>query len=258
MEASLVDPSPRIIAGKEVGPLAFGHWRFVGADDAGADALIEAALGLGMNLHDTADVYGFDWGGDGMGHAERRLGGVLSRHPEWRDQMVIITKGGIMPGVPYDSSPAYLRRACEASLSRIGVDHVDGYLVHRPDLLGHPEQVAETLLGLRDEGKIGSIGVSNHTLEQTRALDALLGEAVAVTQPEFSVAELGPMRDGLFDHAMAVGTVPMAWSPLAGGRVPTGEGLPAPLVAVLDELAADRGVSRSAIAMAFVLSLIHI
>lgn len=254
MEPTLVDPSPRSIAGRQVGPLAFGHWRFVGGDDAEADALIEATLDLGMNLHDTADVYGFDWGGEGMGHAERRLGGVLARHPEWRERMVIATKGGILPGVPYDSSPAYLRMACEDSLSRLGVDHVDVYLVHRPDLLGHPEQVAETLVGLRGAGKIGAIGVSNHTLEQTRALEAFLGEPVAVTQPEFSVAQLAPMRDGIFDHAMAGGTVPMAWSPLAGGRVPKGEGIPAPLVEVLDELAGERGVSRSAMAMAFVLA----
>ncbi len=254
MAPSLVDAGPRTVAGRDVGPFSFGCWRFVGDDDAEADALVETALDLGMTLVDTADVYGFDWGGEGMGHAERRLGEVLARHPDWRDRMVLATKGGIIPGVPYDSSPGYLREACEASLFRLGVDHVDLYLIHRPDLYAHPAAVAETLLALRAEGKIGAIGVSNHTVDQTRALEAHLGEPVAATQPEFSAAHLDPMRDGTFDHAMATGSVPMAWSPLAGGSLATGEGLSDELRTVLDELAAERDTDRSAIALAFVLT----
>jgi predicted oxidoreductase len=254
MPSSLVDAGPRTIVGRDVGPFSFGCWRFVGADDREADAVVETALDLGMNLVDTADVYGFDWGGEGMGHAERRLGGVLARHPAWRDRMVLATKGGIIPGVPYDSSPDYLRSACEASLDRLGVDHVDLYLIHRPDLYAHPAAVAETLLALRDEGKIGAIGVSNHTVDQTRALEAHLGEPVAATQPEFSAAHLDPMRDGTFDHAMATGSVPMVWSPLAGGALATGDGLSPELRTTLDELAADRDTDRTTIALAFVLA----
>lgn len=254
MDGTLVDTTPRKLAGREVGPVAFGCWRFVEGDDAQADALIGTALDLGITLIDTADVYGFDWGGEGLGHAERRLGGVLARHPDWRDRMVLATKGGIVPGVPYDSSPEHLRAACEASLARLGVDHVDLYLIHRPDLFAHPAAVADTLLSLRDEGKIGSIGVSNHTLEQTRALEAHLGESVVATQPEFSAVHLDPMRNGLFDHAMATGTVPLAWSPLGGGSLATGEGLAEDLRAVLDDLAHRHDVGRSAIALAFVLA----
>lgn len=254
MPPSLVDAGPRSVAGRDVGPISFGCWRFVGDDDREADELIETALDLGMNLVDTADVYGFDWGGEGMGDAEARLGGVLARHPDWRDRMVLATKGGIVPGVPYDSSPEYLRSACEASLRRLGVDHVDLYLIHRPDMYAHPAAVAETLLSLRDEGKIRAFGVSNHTVEQTRALEAHLGEPVAATQPEFSAAHLGPMRDGTLDHAMASGSVPMAWSPLAGGRLATGAGLSDELRAVLDDLAVDRDTDRAAIALAFVLA----
>lgn len=254
MPPSLVDADLRRLADFEVGPISFGCWRFVGEDDAQADALVGTALDLGMNLFDTADVYGFDWGGEGMGDAETRLGAVLARHPAWRDRMVLATKGGIIPGVPYDSSPEHLRAACEASLARLGVDHVDLYLVHRPDMYAHPGAVAETLLALRDEGKIRSIGVSNHTVEQTRALEAHLGEPVAVTQPEFSAVHLEPMRDGTLDHAMATGAIPMAWSPLAGGRLATGEGLGEELRTVLDDLAAARDAGRSAVALAFVLA----
>lgn len=254
MTPSIVDPTPRTIGGRDVGPISFGCWRFVDDDAAAADRLIETALEVGMNLIDIADVYGFDWGGAGMGHAEELLGGVLARHPDWRERMVLATKGGIVPGVPYDSSPEHLRAACEASLGRLGVDHVDLYLVHRPDLLAHPAGVAETLLALREEGKIGLIGVSNHTVSQTMALESHLGEPVVAVQPEFSALHLDPMRDGTFDHAMATGAVPMAWSPLSGGRLATGEGVSAELLAVLDELARARDVGRSTIALAFVLA----
>ena len=73
-------------------------------------------------------------------------------------------------------------------------------------------------------------------------------------QPEFSAATIAPMRDGTFDQAMELGIVPMAWSPLAGGRLATGDDVRPELIAVLDELAAREGVDRSVIALAFVLA----
>ncbi len=88
----------------EVGPLAFGCWRFVGTDVAKGQALVEAALDLGMDLVDTADIYGRGWGGGGFGESEELLGKVLAAAPELRDRMVLATKGGIREGVPYDSS----------------------------------------------------------------------------------------------------------------------------------------------------------
>ena len=73
-----------------------------------------------MNLIDTADVYGLDWGGTAFGSAEELLGEVLQDAPGLREQMVLASKGGIIPGVPYDS--AYLEQACDDSLRRLGVD----------------------------------------------------------------------------------------------------------------------------------------
>ena len=183
---SLVDPGPRRIRGVEmpVGPLAFGCWRYTHDDLDHAQRVLEAALDGGMNLVDTADVYGLDFGGSGFGENEALLGRVLARSPGLRDRMVLATKGGIAPPVPYDSSPAALRAACEASLRRLQVDVIDLYLVHRPDLFAHPADVAETLLALRSEGKIRAIGVSNHTAAQHVALEAHLGEPLATSQPE--------------------------------------------------------------------------
>jgi aryl-alcohol dehydrogenase-like predicted oxidoreductase len=255
---SLVDPGGRTLGfdpdtDLEVGPLGFGCWRFVGDDVVGARELIETALELDMTLIDTADIYGRGWGGGGFGESEELLGRVLAEAPELRDRMVLATKGGIREGVPYDSSPSYLTEACEASLRRLGVEVIDLYQVHRPDLLTHPLDVAETLDALVADGKVRTVGVSNHSPAQTRALMEYLDIPLVATQPEFSAMRLDPLRDGTFDLAMAEGLAVLAWSPLAGGALATGEGASPELVAVLDELAEREGTDRATIALAFVL-----
>lgn len=241
----------------EVGALAYGQWRYTHDNLDLAQGLLEAALDAGMNLIDTADVYGFDWGGTGMGSVEDLLGKVLNRSPELRDRMVLATKGGIIPPTPYDSSHAYLTDAVEASLRRLQVDVIDLWQIHRPDMYTHPAQVAETLDGLRRKGLIREVGVSNYTPDQYEALAEHLPFDMVTTQPEYSVLRLHPMRDGTFDKAMRDGVTPLAWSPLGGGRLFLTDGVDAPraeLAAVLDELAEREGVDRAAIALAFVLA----
>jgi aryl-alcohol dehydrogenase-like predicted oxidoreductase len=194
--------------------------------------------------------------------AERVASGmpVVSESPGLRDQLVLATKGGIRPPVPYDSSPTALRRACEASLRRLDVDVIDLYQVHRPDLFAHPAEVATTLEELRDEGKIREVGLSNVTVAQHDVLDAFLTAPLATTQPEYSAAHLDPLRDGTFDRCLRDGITVLAWSPLAGGRLTGGgggggnDGVRPALLAVLDGLAGREGVDRSPIALAFVLA----
>lgn len=252
---TLVDRTPRTIGAlTPVGPLAFGLWRYVDTDVATAQRLLESALDAGMNLIDNADVYGFDWGGTGFGTVEENLGRVLAKAPRLRDRMVLATKGGIMPPIPYDSSPTYLRSACEASLRRMGVEVIDLYQIHRPDMLTHPADVAATLAALRDEGKIREVGVSNHTPAQVAALAEHLPFPLASNQPEYSALHLDPLRDGTFDQCMRTGTAAIAWSPLGGGRLATGDGVRPELLEVLDRLAERERVDRSTLAIAFVLA----
>ena len=281
--ANLVRTGPRRLGpgGVEIGPLALGLWRFTGADVGQNAALIEAGLDLGMNLVDIADVYGLDWGGTGFGACEENLGTVLAARPDLRDRMVLATKGGIVPPVPYDSGAIALRAACEASLARLGVDRVDLYQVHRPDMFTHPAELADTLDGLVADGLVGAVGVSNYTPAQTRALAAHLDAPLVSTQPEYSAACLDPLRDGTLDLCAETGMVPLAWSPLAGGRLmaqsplaarrpsdraddgsgtppsdqPGEEGGVRPeLLATLDRLAEREGVDRAALCVAFVLA----
>lgn len=252
---SLVDASPRLLGSLgPVGPLGYGQWRYTTTDVGAAQRMIEAALDAGMNLIDTADVYGLDWGGTGFGEVEALLGRVLEAAPHLRSRMVLATKGGIVPPTPYDSSRAALRAACEASLDRLRVDVIDLYQIHRPDLFTHPADVAATLAELRAAGKIREVGVSNHTPAQVDALRAHLPFALVSNQPQFSAADLTALRDGTLDACMRDGIVPIAWSPLAGGRLATGDGIPTELVCVLDEIAERESTDRSTVALAFVLA----
>lgn len=238
----------------EVGPLGYGTWRFVGHDIETATALIETALEAGMNLIDTADVYGLDWGGTAFGQAEALLGTVLAASPGLRDRMVLATKGGITPPVPYDSSAAYLTQALDDSLRRLQTDRIDLYQIHRPDMYSHSADVAATLDGFVDDGKVRAIGVSNHTPAQVEALMAHLRHPLVSIQPQYSVTNLAPQRDGTLDQAMRLGLVPLAWSPLGGGGIVTGEGIRTELSVALDRLADREAVDRAAIALAFVLA----
>lgn len=256
MSENLVQQEPRTL-GKDlppVGPIAFGLWRYTTDKLGEATELLETAIELGMNLIDNADVYGFDWGGEGFGACEELLGQVLVASPHLRDQIVLSTKGGIAPPIPYDSSPKYLRSACEASLKRLQVEQIDLYQIHRPDIYTHPSEVAETLDSLVVEGKIKAVGVSNYTPEQVSALSNYLQSPLVTTQPEFSVNCLTPLRDGTFDQCSSEGIIPLAWSPLAGGKLATGEGVRAELVELLDEIAERESVDKAAVAVAFVLA----
>jgi predicted oxidoreductase len=249
------DPFERVKLGTTdvvVSRLAWGMWRFQGDDLARARALVEAAFEAGINLFDTADIYGFN-GREGFGSAEVLLGRLFAADPGLRRRMVLSSKGGIIPGVPYDSSADYLVAACEASLRRLGTDHLDLFQVHRPDVLAHPAEVAKTLETLVASGKVRTIGVSNYTPTQTAALLAHLQLPLASMQPEFSPLVLEPLADGTLDLAMQHGIAVLAWSPLAGGRLgaPGDDERAKRVCAELDAQATRFGVARSAAAYAW-------
>jgi predicted oxidoreductase len=255
MSENLVSGAQRTLGNNlKIGPLGFGCWRLTGTSDANNASLISAALDAGMNLVDNADVYGLDWGGTGFGACEEALGRVLAANSSLRNRIVLATKGGIIPGVPYDSSAQYLVKACEASLTRMQVEHVELYQIHRPDMFTHPEEVASAFASLKNRGLVSAFGVSNYTPAQTRALAAHVEEPLVSTQVEFSAAQLAPMRDGTFDLCMETNTAALAWSPLAGGRIATGQNIPQELLTTLDELAVRENTIRTVIATAFVLA----
>ncbi|MEW5686086.1 MAG: aldo/keto reductase [Pseudomonadota bacterium] len=245
---------PLHASGPEVSSIAWGMWRFSGDDVGAAEARVQAALDAGVTLFDTADIYGPD-NGEPFGAAEALLGRVFAANPSLARRMVIATKGGISMGVPYDSSRAYLTSAIDASLARMGVDHVALWQIHRPDMLTHPAEIGEALAAAHKAGKIGAVGVSNFTPWQVEALAAHLPMPVVSTQPEFSPLAIAPLRDGTLDQAVARGLTVLAWSPLGGGRLanPTTDRARA-VARTLDAKAEQAGVSRAAAAYSWIMA----
>lgn len=246
-----LSPEPRPLgkSGLAVSPLAWGMWRFAGNDVTAARAKIDAALAIGITLFDTADIYGPD-NDEPFGAAEALLGRVFAEDASLRARMVLATKGGIVIGTPYDSSAAYLAAALDASLRRLGVDQVDLWQIHRPDMLTHPQEAAGALVKMVESGKTRAIGVSNFTAAQTAALQAWLPFPLASHQPEFSALHTAPLFDGIADQAMERDMAVLAWSPLGGGRL-AADG---PVAALLDAHGAAHGVSRAAAAYAWLMS----
>jgi predicted oxidoreductase len=250
MSALLLPPATRSLgaSGITVSSIAWGMWRLAEGGRSAAEAalLVHAALDAGINFLDTADIYGFN-GTGGFGDAEALLGEVLAAEPALRGRMVLATKGGIMPPLPYDQSPAYLRSAIDASLARLKTDSVDLWQV--------PQEVARVLDDAVASGKVRTLGVSNFTQAQIAALNHFLGHKLVSTQPEISPLQITAIENGELDQAMQLELTPMAWSPLGGGRI---AGADSPrdkaVIAELDRVAAAKGISRSVAAYSWLLA----
>jgi len=252
--------------------LAYGCWRVAGSWDpvevtaasraAGKRAVI-AAYEAGYTLFDNADIYC-------RGEAERILGEVLKEVSGMRDRVVIVTKGGIRPGGDpqpdspgrYDFSAAYLLDACDQSLRRLGVETIDVYLLHRPDFLADPEEVARAFTQLRAAGKVRHFGVSNFRPTLVTALQVACPMPLVAHQVEISLAKLEAFTDGTLDQCLIERITPMAWSPLAAGLLGGGATRllesqktyrPEAFLPVVDAIAGARGVSRTVVALAWLL-----
>lgn len=249
-----------------IGPLGYGCRRLAERSLREATTLVETAIDCGMNLIDVADSDGWD-GSSGFGASEEMLGRVLSSTPTMRQRIVLATRCGVAAGVPYDSSSRHLRAACDASLRRLGVDVIDLFQLHRPDVFTHPGEIADALVTLREQGKVREVGVSNHSPAQVMALQAHLPIELVTTQPEYSAANLSALHDGTLDQSMELGLTTIVWGALARGRLgdeadptdrtgragPVGSPRPA-LLATLDRIAEREAADRAAVALAFVLA----
>ena len=229
-----------------VGTMRWGIWdaKFTTAQ---YEAMIEKAMSLGMSTFDHADIYG-----DHTTEAE--FGAALKLHPEWRSQMELVTKCGIIrvcdqkPGhyiKAYDFTKSHILQSAEDSLRNLQTDYLDVMLLHRPDLLMDPDEVAEAFEMLYTSGKVRSFGVSNFTPSQVKLLQSTV--PVGVHQLEVSVKDVSAFDDGRLDQCTLDGIVPMAWSPLGGGK------LPEAVVSALSALAVEFEVTPQAMALAWLL-----
>jgi len=229
---------------------AYGFWRYCEDEIDAAMEMLSLARENGIYHFDTADIYG---GANGFGGSERLLGAVRARAPGLFDGAVLATKIGIERGSPYNSSRAYLSAACDGSLSRLRVERIDLLYIHRPDLLTHPADLAQTLDELVSSGKVAAIGASNFTPAEVDALSQYMKAPIRVHQLEFSAAHVDPLFDGTLDQAMVHGIAVAAWSPLAGGRLGGSDATPAisRVCVTLQRISEYTGVPPAAVALAF-------
>jgi predicted oxidoreductase len=253
---TLTNPPPTRILGKsgiEISSIAWGMWRFAGLEMSAARTAVDAAFEAGITLFDTADIYGF--GEQDFGKAEELLGRIFADAPELRARMVLATKGGITPPVPYDSSADYLASAIDNSLKRLGVEQIDLWQIHRPDILTHPQEIARTVEDAVNAGKVRAFGVSNFTPAQIATLAQFSPVPIVSTQPELSPLRIDTIENGELDQAIAMDLAVLAWSPLGGGRIgdPQTE-RERNVAAALSGVAAAHGVSRTAAAYSWIMA----
>ncbi|MBR6334656.1 MAG: aldo/keto reductase [Clostridia bacterium] len=253
------------IAGRiEASAVAVGCMRITDAKVPAAE-LISTALDLEIDFFDHADIYG-------GGKCEEVFGGYLAANPSLRNKITIQTKCGIRRGC-YDFSKRHIISSVEGSLKRLRTDYIDILLLHRPDALMEPEEVAEAFSELERDGKVRFFGVSNHNPMQIELLKTAVSQPIIVNQLQFSIPESGLVASGLnvnmknpesvmhdgeaLEYMRIKGITMQAWSPFQGGFfegpfVGNREKYPE-LNKKLDELAEKYGVTPTAVACAWIL-----
>lgn len=252
-------------SGLQVPAVALGCMRIKEVSLKEAERLLDTALELGCNFFDHADIYG-------GGECERFFADAIHMSPSVRERLVLQSKCGIVSGVMYDFSKEHILSSVDGILSRLRTDYLDVLVLHRPDALMEPEEVAEAFDILQESGKVRHFGVSNQKPSQMRLLQKYVRQPLVTDQLQFSVTNSSMVQSGMEVNMMTDGAVDrddgvldycrqnditiQTWSPFQYGFF---EGIfihndkfPE-LNQVLDELAADYSVTCAAIAAAWIL-----
>lgn len=252
------------IGNMEASAVSLGCMRMSQLDKKRVDAIIDTALENGINYFDHADIYG-------GGNSERLFGEYLSRHKNIRDNIFIQTKCAIHDG-QFDFSKEHIISSVEGSLSRLGVDYIDALLLHRPDTLMEPEEVAEAFDILKSSGKVRNFGVSNHNPMQIELLKTAVKEPLIANQLQFSITEAGMVTSGMnmnmknsdsvmhdggvLEYSRIKGMTIQAWSPFQhgffGGTFIDNDNFPK-LNEKLAEIGEKYGITKTGVATAWIL-----
>lgn len=211
--------------GKAVSVIGIGCMRIADMSTDQADTFIRSALDAGVNFVDEADIYG-------GGKSEEVVGSVLEKDPSLRDKLFIQSKCAIHDGM-FDFSKDYILKSVDGILERLHTDHLDSLLLHRPDALMEPEEVAEAFDELKQSGKVLAFGVSNQNPYQMDYLQSALSMKLWTNQVQMSCAhtvmldagfnvdmhnDAGIMRDGgIIPYCQKNHMALQVWSPLQMG-----------------------------------------
>ena len=247
-----------------VSEIALGCMRISKMTDPEIASLIHTALDEGINFFDHADIYG-------GGKSEERFAEALQMNLSLREKMVLQTKCGIRKGY-FDFSKEHILEAVDGSLKRLRTDYLDVLLLHRPDTLVEPEEVAEAFTVLKTSGKVKNFGVSNQNPMQIELLSKFVQQKLLFNQLQLSITNTGMIdagihvnmetdssidRDGsILDYCRLKEITIQPWSPFQYGFFEgiflNNEKFPE-LNQKIDALAAAKGVANTAIAIAWIL-----
>jgi len=249
----------------EASAVALGIMRMNALTPDQAAKSIDTAYDSGINFIDAADIYG-------DGESEKVFGEAMKKTSVKRDDLYIQSKGGIVSGVRYDFSKQHLLDAVDGSLERLGVDYLDSFLLHRPDPLMEPEEIAEAFDELQQSGKVRHFGFSNFYPQQYLMVQEAVSQRLMINQLQFSIMHTGMvdfgmhtnMADtrsinhdgGILEFSRRMGVTIQAWSPFQYGMFQgvfiNNDKFPE-LNKKLQELADKYGVSKNGIATAWIL-----
>ncbi len=257
------------VGGRPVSAMVLGLMRIAGRPDDEVRRLVGAALDAGVTMIDHADMYGRT-----LHECERRFAEAMRLTPSQRDALTIQSKVGVLRDGPrYDLSYEHVVAGVEGSLAALRTDRLDVLLLHRPDPLVEPEEVARAVDDLHAAGKVLAFGVSNHTPRQVELLQRHLRQPLVVNQLQLSLTHapvitqglVSNMRDepqatvqdggGVLDFCRLHDITVQAWSPFQAGFL-DGVFLGSPrhpeLNAVIDRVAREHGVPPIAVATAWI------
>lgn len=244
--------------------IGMGCMRIVELENADAvKSWVDTALENGINFFDHADIYG-------KGRCEELFGKVLT--PSLREKIILQSKCSIRPGIAFDFSKEHILNSVDGILKRLNTEYLDILLLHRPDALMEPEEVADAFRILKENGKVRHFGVSNQTPMQMELLSKYCDEPLLINQLQLSIAhcpminsginanmynDSGINRDGgVLEYCRLKDITIQAWSPFQYGMfegVFLGNEKFAELNKVIDNLAEKYNVTNSAIAVAWIL-----
>lgn len=244
--------------------IGMGCMRIVELENVDAvKSWVDTALENGINFFDHADIYG-------KGRCEELFGQVLT--PSLREKIILQSKCSIRPGIAFDFSKEHILNSVDGILKRLNTEYLDVLLLHRPDALMEPEEVADAFRILKENGKVRHFGVSNQTPMQMELLSKYCDEPLLINQLQLSIAhcpminsginanmynDSGINRDGgVLEYCRLKDITIQAWSPFQYGMfegVFLGNEKFAELNKVIDNLAEKYNVTNSAIAVAWIL-----
>lgn len=251
-------------SGLEASEIILGCMRINNMSVEGLSKYVDVAMSEGITLFDHADIYG-------GGYCEELFGKMLASRAGLREKLQIQSKCSIRSGY-YDFSKEHILTSVDGILQRLKTDYLDILILHRPDTLMEPEEVAEALDFLQTSGKVRNFGVSNFNSMQIELLKSCVKQPILVNQMQFSIMHTGMVNSGMQVNTLFEGSVDrdqsileycrlknitlQAWSPFQYGFF---EGIfidndqfPE-LNKVMGRIAEEKGVSKSAIAVAWIL-----